>query len=215
MPMSSTRWMVGGLGAAAIAVCLIACEKEEPKPAAPSATPAAMVSAPPVASAPPAASAPERKPVHPCPSGSTGKGIFEDMCKATGKTRMMDVSWDKKIGDKGPTFKIINNAKLEILYGKIVVYFYDKAGKQIEIPGGDKPRHRLTCAGNIFGGAVKPGEKIFMNFSCVKKDDVPKGAVVIEGEITVVGFTDDAGKNDTYWRNDDLAPEERPKGGIK
>ena len=30
-----------------------------------------------------------------------------------------------------------------------------------------------------------------------------------------VGFTDDAGKNDTYWRNDDLAPEERPRGGIK
>jgi hypothetical protein len=49
----------------------------------------------------------------------------------------------------------------------------------------------------------------------VKKDDVPKGAVNIEGEITVVGFTDSEGKNDTYWRNDDLAPEDRPKGGIK
>ena len=202
--------------AAAFAVCLMACEDEEAKkPAAPSATPPPAVSAPPVASVAPVASAPERKPVHPCPDRSTGKGTFEDPCKATGKTRMMDVSWDKKIGDKGPTFKIINNAKLEVLYGKIVVYFYDKAGKQIEIPGGDKPRHRLTCAGNIFGGAVKPAEKIFMNFSCVKKEDVPKGAVSIEGEVSVVGFTDEAGKNDTYWRNDDLTPEERPKGGIK
>ena len=54
-----------------------------------------------------------------------------------------------------------------------------------------------------------------MNFSCVKKDDVPKGATFIEGEIQTVGFTDDAGKIDTYWRNDDLVPEERPKGGIK
>lgn len=214
--MSSTRRTTWIFGAAALAVSLTACEKEEPKPAAPSASTAPPVaSTPPVVSAAPVASAPERKPVHPCPEHSTGKGTFDDPCKATGKSRMMDVSWNKKIDEKGPTFKIINNAKLEVLYGKIVVYFYDKAGKQIEIAGGDKPRKRLMCAGNIFGGAVKPGEKIFMNFSCVKKDDVPKGAVNIEGEITVVGFTDDQGKNDTYWRNDDLAPEDRPKGGIK
>lgn len=208
--------MTATFGSAALAVCVSACDKEEAKPApAPSATPAPVVSTPPVVSAAPVASAPERKPVHPCPDKSSGKGTFDDPCKATGKNRMMDVAWNKKIDEKGPTFKIVNDAKLEVLYGKIVVYFYDKAGKQIEIPGGDKPRKRLTCAGNIFGGAVKPGEKIFMNFSCVKKDDVPKGAVNIEGEVTVVGFTDDTGKNDTYWRNDDLAPEDRPKGGIK
>jgi hypothetical protein len=85
----------------------------------------------------------------------------------------------------------------------------------MEAQVGDKPHKRLTCAGNIFAGAVKPAEKVFVNFSCVKKDDVPKGAVTIEGEIATVGFTDDTGKNDTYWRNDDLIPEERPKGGIK
>jgi hypothetical protein len=200
-------------GAAAFAACLIGCDKEEPKPSAPSAT-APVVSAPPATPAP-TASAPERKPVHPCPERSAGKGTFDDPCKATGKTRLMDVTWDKKIGDKGPTFKIVNNAKLEVLYGKIVVYFYDKAGKQMEVMVGDKPHHRLTCAGNIFAGAVKPAEKVFVNFSCVKKDDVPKGAVTIEGEISTMGFTDDAGKTDTYWRNDDLIPEERPKGGIK
>ena len=215
--MSSTRWMIGTFGAAAFAACLIACDKDEAKPAAPSASsrPAPTASTPPVTSTAPVASAPERKPVHPCPDHSTGKGTFDDACKATGKTRMMDVSWDKKIGDKGPTFKIINNAKLEILYGKVVVYFYDKAGKQMEAHVGDKTYRRLTCAGNIFAGAVKPAEKVFINFSCVKKDDVPKGAVTIEGEISTVGFTDDAGKNDTYWRNDDLIPEDRPKGGIK
>jgi hypothetical protein len=214
--MSSTRWKMGTLGAAAIAVCFAACDKEEAKPAAPAASiPAPVVSAPPIASSAPVASAPERKPVHPCPEGSTGKGTFDDPCKGKGKTRMMDVTWDKKIGDKGPTFKIINNAKLEILYGKVVVYFYDKAGKQLEAKVGEKTYRRLTCAGNIFAGAVKPAEKVFINFSCVKKDDVPKGAVTIEGEIATVGFTDDTGKTDTYWRNDDLIPEERPKGGIK
>jgi len=213
--MSSQRWMTGMFGAAAFAVCLVACDKEEPKPSAPSATPPPVVSTPPVASPAPVASAPERKPVHPCPDKSAGKGTFDDPCKATGKTRMMEVTWDKKIGDKGPTFKIINNAKLEILYGKIVVYFYDKAGKQMEVKVGDKPHRRLTCAGNIFAGAVKPAEKVFVNFSCVKKDDVPKDAVTIEGEVATVAFTDDTGKNDTYWRNDDLIPEDRPKGGIK
>ncbi len=200
-------------GAAALAACLVGCEQEKAKPAPPSASqPTPSASAPPSA---PVASAAEKKPVHPCPDGSTGKGTFDDPCKAKGKTRIMEVTWNKKIEEKGPTFRIVNNAKLEILYGKIVVYFYDKAGKQMDVSGGDKPRRRLTCAGEIFAGPVKAGEKVFINFSCVKKDDVPKGATAIEGEIQTVGFTDDAGKNDTYWRNDDLAPEDRPKGGIK
>jgi hypothetical protein len=213
--MTSTRRMNLTFSAAALAVCLMACDKEEAKPAAPVVSAAPTVSTPPPPPVAPVASAPERKPVHPCPDHSTGKGTFDDPCKATGKSRMMDVTWDKKIGDKGPTFKIVNNAKLEILYGKIVVYFYDKAGKQIDAQVGDKPHRKLTCAGNIFAGAVKAGEKVFVNFSCVKKDDVPKNAVAIEGEIATVGFTDDAGKNDTYWRNDDLVPDDRPKGGIK
>ena len=187
---------------------------EKPAPPSASAT-LPTASALPATPSAPAPAAAERKPVRPCPEGSTGKGTFEDPCKATGKKRIMDISWDKKIGDKGPTFKIINNGKLEILYGKVVVYFYDKAGKQMDVSGGEKPRRRQTCAGDIFAGPVKAGEKVFMNFSCAKKEDVPKDAKDIEAEIRVVGFTDDAGKNDTYWRNDDLAPEERPKGGIK
>ncbi|MET0592159.1 MAG: hypothetical protein ABW133_05640 [Polyangiaceae bacterium] len=217
--MSSRRRMMGmTLAATAFALYLGGCEdekKEEAKPAATASAPPPVVSAPPAASPAPVASTPEKVPSHPCPDKSTGKGTFDDPCKAKGKTRLMDVTWDKKIGDKGPTFKIVNNAKLDILYGKVVVYFYDKAGKQLEAKVGDKNYKRLTCAGNIFAGAVKPAEKVFMNFSCVRKDDVPAGATTIEGEIQTIGFTDDAGKSDTYWRNDDLAPEERPKGGIK
>ena len=164
--------------AAALAASVMGCSKEEaPKPSEPAASalaPAASApSAPPSA---PVASAAEKTPVHPCPEGSAGKGTFEDPCKAKGKTRLMEVAWNNKIGDKGPTFKIVNKAKLDVLYGKVVVYFYDKAGKQMDVSGGDKPRRRLTCAGEIFAGAVKPSEKVFMNFSCVKKDDVPKGA---------------------------------------
>ncbi len=204
------------LAAAALLAFLLGCGKEKTPPPAPSASaPPQAQSAPPAASSAPVASAVEKKPSHPCPEGSNGKGTFDDACKAKGKTRIMDVTWNKKIGDKGPTFQIVNKSKLEILYGKIDVYFYDKKGKQMDATAGEKPRRRLTCAGEIFAGAVKPAEKIFVNFSCVKKDDVPKGATFIEGEIQTVGFTDDAGKIDTYWRNDDLVPEERPKGGIK
>lgn len=218
--MSSGRRMIGmTLGAAAFALSLMGCEDEKTEAAKPAASAAAaptpVVSTPPPASAAPVASAPEKKPSHPCPDHSEGKGTFDDPCKAKGKARLMEVTWDKKIGEKGPTFKIVNNAKLDILYGKVVVYFYDKAGKQLDAKVGEKTYKRLTCAGNIFAGAVKPGEKVFMNFSCVKKDDVPAGATAIEGEISTVGFTDDTGKADTYWRNDDLIPEDRPKGGIK
>ncbi len=158
----------------------------------------------------------ERKPSHPCPDDSEGKGTFDDPCVATGATRIMEVKWNGKIGDKGPTFRVINNAKLEVMYGRIVVYFYDKAGKQLDVMADDKKQHMLTCGGNIFAGPMKPGEKAFLNFSCIPKDSVPEDATAIEGELQVVGFTGDDGKKaDTYWKNDDLVPKERPKGGIK
>jgi hypothetical protein len=208
--------MTAVFATATMGMSLVACEKEKPKEAAPaaSASVAPVASTPAPAPAPSATAAEEKKPSRPCPEHSSGQGTFDDPCKATGKNRLMDVSAGTKIGEKGPTFKIINNSKQEVSYGKIVVYFYDKARKQID-SAGEKPRHRLTCAGNIFGGPVKAGEKIFMNFSCVKADDVPKGVAFIEGEVQTVGFTDEAGKIDSYWRNDDLAPEDRPKGGIK
>jgi hypothetical protein len=211
------QWIRCAFGIATFGVCFASCEKEAAKPAPPATSSVAAAASTPPAPAPvpaPSTTAAEKKPVYPCPDRSAGGGTFDDPCKAKGKTRLMDVSATTKIGDKGPTFKIINNAKHDVLYGKIVVYFYDKAHKQIDAPG-DKPRHRLMCAGNIFGGVVKPGEKIFMNFSCVKKDDVPKGVVAIEGEIQTVGVTEDGTKIDSYWRNDDLVPEDRPKGGIK
>jgi len=210
------RRMVRGLGIAGLGVCLLACGNKSTSEAAPAATspPPPTVSAPATATAP-VATVVEKKPARPCPDRSAGVGTLDDPCKATGKTRIMDVTAGKKVGDKGPTFKIVNNAKDQIQYGKIVVYFYDKAGKQMDLGGGDKPRRKLSCAGNIFGGPVKPAEKIFVNFSCVKKEDVPKGATTIEGEVQTVGFTDESGQIDSYWRNDDLVPDNRPKGGIK
>ncbi len=156
------------------------------------------------------------KPSPDCPEGSTGVGNFEAPCKGSGAQRMMEVKYTGKIEDKGPKFQVINKTKSSILYGSVAVYFYDKKGKQLEVTAGGKPRPMQLCSGNIFAGAVKPDEKIFVFFSCVKKDHVPEGTAAIEAEIKMVGFTDDDGKkSNLYWSNLDLVPDERPKGGTK
>ncbi|HYP89754.1 MAG TPA: hypothetical protein VEQ59_16415, partial [Polyangiaceae bacterium] len=174
--------------------------------------PAAAVPAPPVPSTPPA----PPKLRDDCPKGSSGVGTSAEPCLASGESRMMEVTYTGKTTDEGPKFSIVNKSDQQILFGSLAVYFYDKAGKQLQVTGGDKPKPMQVCAGNIFAGAVKPGEKIFMFFSCVKKSHVPEGTVNIEAEVKTVGFADEAGKkSEFYWSNPDLAPNERPKKGTK
>jgi hypothetical protein len=191
----------------------LGCE-EEAKPEAatpkPSAVPAAAV-------APPTPSAePPPKLRDDCPKGSSGPGTSDKPCLGSGDARMMEVAYTGKTTDQGPKFSIVNKADSQILYGSLVVYFYDKAGKQLQVKAGDKTKPMQTCSGNIFAGAVKPGEKIFMFFSCVKKEHVPEGTASIEGEVKTVGFADEAGKNNEFfWSNPDLAPEQRPKSDGK
>jgi hypothetical protein len=202
----------------ALAACMFGCDEPAPNTDAPSATaqPTAAETTPPTKPAStPTPTAAVKKPSHPCPDGSEGDGTMDKPCKAKGAARIMDVKWTGKISDKGPSFRVTNKAKLEILYGNIFVYFYDKAGKQLEIDGGEKKHKRVGCGGDIFAGPMKPGETATLWFSCVKKDDVPEGTASIEAELKTVGFTGDDGKADTFWRNDDLVPEERPKGGVK
>jgi hypothetical protein len=202
-----------------VVASLIGCDKKEedaPKPepvksAAPVPTPPPA----PVETAPP----PPEEPRKDCPEGSSGVGSFEKPCEAKGAERMMEVAWTGKMGDGGaPSFRAINKSKLVILYGKIVVYFYDKAGKQLEVPAGasGKPHPHQDCSGNIFQGVMKPGEKAVLTFSCVGKSHVPEGTAAIEAEMRMVGFADaDGKKNEFYWKNDDLTPDAREKGGIK
>jgi hypothetical protein len=192
------------------------CEDEKkeatPEKAAASATPVATATPTPTPAPPPE----PPKPSPDCPEGSTGVGNFEAPCKGSAGQRMMEVKYTGKIEDQGPKFQVINKSKASILYGSVAVYFYDKKGKQLEVTAGGKARPMQLCSGNIFAGAVKPDEKIFVFFSCVKKDHVPEGTAAIEAEIKMVGFTDDEGKkSNLYWSNMDLVPDERPKGGLK
>jgi hypothetical protein len=203
---------------------LAGCSKDESAPA-PSAsasasaapTPSASAPAPSASAAASASSAPE--PQHDCPSGSTGPGSFTKPCEAKGNARMMESKW-KKTDDSGPSFAVTNKSQLVILYGKIAVYFYDKAGKQLQVtddsvtPPKTRPYH--TCSGSFFGGVMKPAEREVLTFSCVPKKVIPDGTVTVESEMQVVGFADASGKKvDFYWRNSDLTPDARPKGGVK
>jgi hypothetical protein len=130
----------------------------------------------------------------------------------------MKVKWTKT-DDKGPSFAITNKSKLVILYGKIAVYFYDKKGTQLSVmddstPPKSRPYH--TCAGKFFGGVMNPAEKAVLTFSCVPRSVVPDGTATVEAEMQMVGFADATGKKiDFYWRNNDLTPDARPKGGVK
>jgi len=192
---------------ACAAALVFGCDKEEDKPAS------SVDAAPPaVASAAPAPSASAAPPVD-CPTGSSGEGSFYKPCDASGKLRMMEAAWTGKTDDKGPFFKITNKSPSTILYGKIAVYFYDKANKQVSAKDGS-PYH--GCGGNMFGGVMKPAEKATIQFSCMKKENIPDGVSSIEAEMQVVGFTDASGQKVTYyWRNNDLAPDARKKGGVK
>jgi hypothetical protein len=205
----------------AIAIVLGPCSKaEESKPetgaevpsavapAAPSAVPSASVAAS-ASAAPP----PDRTD---CPKGSSGPGTFDKPCAGKGATRLMEVAYTNKSDDKGPQFKVTNKSPAVVLYGRIVVYFYDKAGKQLDVKDSEGKTHpNKGCGGNIFGGVMKVNEKATLSFSCIKKTDVPDGTAAIEAEAVQVGFTTDEKKSDFYWKNDDLAPDQRKKGGVK
>jgi len=206
-----------------------ACSKEEAeKPAAegvksakvPEPTPVPVTTTPARSADTPPTPTPAPEPSPDCPKGSSGAGTMSDPCEAKGAARMMEVTWTGKYDEKGPQFRVVNKSDSTILYGKIAVYFYDKGGKQLELDekGGKEPKSKPfhTCSGNLFAGVMKPGEKATITFSCVKKDHVPENATAIEGEMQMVGFADDTEKRSKlYWRNDDLTPEVRKKGGVK
>jgi hypothetical protein len=207
-----------------MALVTVGCSKEEAKPQAPEAS-ASASAAPSAASPPDASAAPEAgssevaEPPHDCPPKATGTGSYVKPCEAKGGERIMKIRWTKT-DDKGPSFNIKNVGPTTILYGKIAVYFYDKAGKQLDVTDesgtAPKPKKFHTCSGNFFQGVMKPAESAVLTFSCVPKKVIPDGTVTIEGEMQMVGFADATEKKiDFYWRNADLTPDARPKGGVK
>lgn len=211
-----------------MALAALGCSKEEAKPEAPAAS-ASPEAAPSTAPPPSASAGPDAastaglsdvpEPHHDCPPKSSGTGSFVKPCEAKAGERIMKVRWTKT-DDKGPSFNIKNVGSITIVYGRIAVYFYDKAGKQLDVTDDSgttpKPKKFHTCSGNFFQGVMKPAESAVLTFSCVPKKVIPDGTVTIEGEMQMVGFADATEKKvDFYWRNADLTPDARPKGGVK
>lgn len=185
--------------------------------AAPTGAPSAASAAATPSAEPSAAASAAAGPPKECPKGSAGEGSFAKPCEAKGKDRLMEVTWNGKIDDKGPYFRVTNKATQTVLYGKIAVYFYDKAGKQLDVQDTaatpPKAVPYRTCSGNMFSGVMKPAEKAVLTFSCVEKKHVPEGTAAIEAEMQTVGFTDASEKKvESYWRNNDLSPDARKKG---
>ncbi len=214
--MSVAKHSSNALLAVVLAAFLTGCPEKPTGTESAAASSTATVPAPPPPASKPAPTAEPLEPRDDCPEGSAGPGTFKQPCEAKGAARIMEVKWTKKITDAGPQFSVTSKAKKVILFGAIVVYFYDKDGKQLDVKVGDKTHKKQRCTGRIFAGVMKPAEKATLNFSCVKKSHVPEGTKTIEGEMQMVGFADESGKKtEFYWRNDELAPEERPMGGVK
>jgi hypothetical protein len=216
MRMWTSNHVMLAVGMITVSVCGTGCEDKQATPGQPAkTTPAAPTAAPPPRTAPTASAAPS-EPKHDCPEGSTGDGTFNKPCEAKGTARMMEVKWTGKMTDTGPSFRVTNTSKIPIVYGKLAVYFYDKAGKQLEVKDATasppKNQPMQWCSGKIFDGPMKAGEKAVITFSCVKKEHVPEGATAIEGELQMVGFADESGKKtEYYWKNPELTPDARPK----
>jgi hypothetical protein len=218
-----TRWLLPLLPLLLLGAACDDDKKKSEATATSSATPttasaSAAVSAAPAATPSATASASPPPPRSDCPKGSAGPGTFDQPCEAKGAVRLMTAESTGKNDDKGsPQFRIVNKHSATILYGKVTAYFYDKAGKQLESKDASgKGRQHIGCGGNIFGGVMKPNEKAVVSFSCVKKDDLPEGTATIEAEISMVGFADSTEKkSEFYWKNDDLTPDTRKKGGVK
>ena len=120
----------------ALTTLLLGCEEEAKE--APAAKPSAKVAA---VAPPPAPSAePPAKLRDDCPKGSSGVGTTDKPCLGSGDSRMMEVAYTGKTTDQGPKFSIVNKADQQILFGALYVYFYDKAGKQLQVTGGEKPQ---------------------------------------------------------------------------
>ncbi len=204
-PLLSIAWL---------ACSSLGCSEEAGGTSSTSAAPTqtAKPTAKPTATASATASA-EPAPRSDCPKDSSGPGTLEKPCEGKGTARLMEAKWNNKIDDKGPFFNVVNKSGKVVLFTKVAAYFYDKAGKQLEVKDeSGKASPYKACSSNIPGGVMKPDEKALIQFGCVKKADVPANTAAIEAEIVTVGFADATEKKSEYfWSNKDLAPDTRPK----
>jgi hypothetical protein len=204
------------LGMGALAACLVVggCEgnkEDAPKPAASAPAPTASAKADgstKEAATPPAG---EGK----CGAlGCTGEGTFFDMCdcKAKPQTAPFKAKWSGKYSDffKQPEFEVTNTTDKDIHWGSVAVYYYDKAGKQLETDiKGTKYKSGRENGSTM---SLKPNETKTMTMG-FKKESEPKGIDTIEVVFDGWCFGKYDDKASHLCVRVEKAPEERAKSG--
>ncbi len=155
--------------------------------------------------------------------GGTGSLTFQDPCKLKPPSPVK-AKWTGKYvkGSSGevPEVEVENGFDLELSWGFVNVFYYDKDGKQLEITyeSGTKTKRHYENGSGILKN-IKPGEKKMLALG-PPKSATPEGTETIEVEIT--GFALEHAENakkkdDKHFRVDVGVPsfDERPKGGWK
>lgn len=101
-------------------------------------------------------------------------------------------------GKGGPEYTITNTGTRPLRYCQIEAYAYDKSNKQVA-------KKSLS-----YNATIQPGASRDEKFFPLEETATKTPGLTFEAVVTAVIFTDDA-----EWRDYNLAPSERPKGGKK
>lgn len=143
----------------------------------------------------------------------TAQGDFFNKCDCKGKgmTPPLVAKWTGKVDSffKSPTFEVENTSDKDIHWASAAAYYYDKAGKQIEVETKDKKSKYKSYTVNGSNFSLKPKEKKEISIGW-KEDLHPKDTAKIEVVFDgwCYGKYDD--KPNELCINVDRAPEERP-----
>jgi hypothetical protein len=154
--------------------------------------------------------------------GGTGELSFDKPCNLKAPSPVKG-KWTggyvkrSRNSDELPEIEIENGFELEIMWGNVTVYYYDKDGKQLEVTfeNGEKSKAPYTNGSGIFQN-LKPGEKKKLAFGAPKAQ-TPAGTESIEVEISAFGYElpDKNPKNKYFWVERPTMWDQRPKGGWK
>lgn len=214
------RWMMAGLGS--LVLLLAACDEPKESPGAATAKASAAATTKAASTAKATASATAQAGAGKCDKlGCKGEGSFFKKCDCKGKDVKppLTATWTGKDGsfDK-PAMEVQNLSDQPLHWASVRLYYYDQAGKQLEVTIKGKPEKKTkdtTYKTYMMNGStftLKPKEKKTLSFGW-KKDEAPKGTDTIEAVFDGWCWGEPRDKANEVCVTIDRAPDERPKGG--
>ncbi|MBX3198482.1 MAG: hypothetical protein KF894_10150 [Labilithrix sp.] len=144
--------------------------------------------------------------------GCSGTGTFFDRCGCAAKPQPVPLTAKPtgKYTFNQPEWEVTNTTDKDLHWASAVVYYYDKAGNQLESVIKDKPYKASRMNGSSF--TLKPNEtkKVTIGF---KKESEPRGAASME--IVFDGWCYGAYKDESSHLciSAGRAPDERARSG--